>query len=319
MSSSVAQTNAVAPDSITPNPKNPRLYFNDERLDQLRTSLQEVGVLVPLIVYEDPSAPGQYVLMDGERRWRCALDLGFDSVPVNVIQPPSSVENLLRMFNIHSVREEWSLIAIALSLRELIGMTGEGREGRLAEETGLTRSTVRRAKRLLSLPDSELRLIQEEAHLDRNEQVHREDLYLEVERAASVLRTAMPEIAAKYTKPEIVRQFIRKREEGSLNAVTDFRDVGKIAKAASDNLVEESLLVGAAKRLIDDVSATPPEVYEEVAAQAVEQNELARRIELLTDSLTGYQQRGALTDTLRRQLRRLREQIDRLLGARGSG
>jgi ParB family transcriptional regulator, chromosome partitioning protein len=318
VSTSAGQTNAVAPESITPNPKNPRLYFNDERLDQLRTSLQEVGVLVPLIVYEDPSAPGQYVLMDGERRWRSALDLGFDSVPVNVIPPPSSVENLLRMFNIHSVREEWSLIAIALSLRELIGMTGENREGRLAEETGLTRSTVRRAKRLLSLPDSELRLIQEEAHLDRNEQVHREDLYLEVERAASVLRAAIPEIAATYSKPEIVRQFVRKREEGSLNAVTDFRDVGKIAKAATDKLVEEPLLVTAAKRLIDDVSATPPSVYEEVAAQAVEQSELARRIELLTDSLSGYQRRGALTDTLSRQLRRLREQIDRLLGARGS-
>jgi ParB family chromosome partitioning protein len=316
---STGQTSAVATESITPNPKNPRLYFNDDRLDQLRTSVQEVGVLVPLIVYEDPDAPGQYVLMDGERRWRCALDLGLDSVPVNVIPPASSVENLLRMFNIHSVREEWSLIAIALSLQELIAMTGEDREGRLAEETGLTRSTVRRAKRLLSLPDSELRLIQEEAHLDRNEQVHREDLYLEVERAASVLRTAMPEIAATYTKPEIVRQFVRKREEGTLNAVTDFRDVTKIAKAATDHLVDDSLLVDAAKRLIDDVSATPPQVYEEVAAQAVEQNELARRIELLADSLTGFQKRGALTDTLARQLRRLREQIDRLLGDHGSG
>jgi len=319
VSSSAGQTNAVAPESITPNPKNPRLYFNDERLDQLRTSLQEVGVLVPLIVYEDPNAPAQYILMDGERRWRCALDLGFDSVPVNVIPPPSSVDNLLRMFNIHSVREEWSLIAIALSLRELIVMTGEDREGRLAEETGLTRSTVRRAKRLLSLPDSELRLIQEEAHLDRNEQVHREDLYLEVERAASVLRTAIPEIAATYSKPEIVRQFVRKREEGSLNAVTDFRDVGKIAKAATDKLVEGPLLVGAAKRLIEDVSTTPPEVYEEVAARAVEQSELARRIELLTGSLTSYEPRGALTKTLRRQLRLLREQIDRLIGASGSG
>jgi ParB/RepB/Spo0J family partition protein len=309
----------VAPESITPNPKNPRLYFNDERLDQLRTSLQEVGVLVPLIVYEDPNASGRYVLMDGERRWRCALDLGFDSVPVNIIPSPSSVENLLRMFNIHSVREEWSLIAIALSLRELIALTGEDREGRLAEETGLTRSTVRRAKRLLALPDSELRLIQEEAHLDRNEQVHREDLYLEVERAASVLRTAIPEISAAYTKPEIVRQFVRKREEGTLNAVTDFREVGKLAKAATKKLVEEPVLVKAAKRLIDDVSATPPEVYEEVAARAVEQSELARRVELLAESLADYQGAETLTAALTRQLRRLRKQIDRLIGAKDSG
>jgi ParB family chromosome partitioning protein len=318
MNSRAGHVSAVAPASITPNPKNPRLYFNDERLDQLRTSLQEVGVLVPLIVYENPNAAGEYVLMDGERRWRCALDLGFDSVPVNVIPQPSSVDNLLRMFNIHSVREEWSLIAIALSLRDLIAMTGETRESRLAEETGLTRSTVRRAKRLLSLPDSELRLIQGEAHLDRNEQVHREDLYLEIERAASVLRTALPEIAKTYSKPQIVRQFVRKREEGSLNAVTDFRDVGKLAKAATEDLVEKPLLVVAARRLIEDVSATPPDIYDDVAAHAVEQNELARRIELLTNSLAGYQRRGALTTALRAQLKRLRKQVDLLLGSSDS-
>ena len=319
MTPSSKAASTVAPELISPNPKNPRLYFNDERLDQLRTSLQEVGVLVPLIVYKDPDSRGQYILMDGERRWRCALDLGLDSVPVNVIPPPSSVENLLRMFNIHSVREEWSLVAIALSLRDLIAMTGEDREGRLAEQTGLTRSTVRRAKRLLTLPDSELRLIQEEAHLDRNEQIHREDLYLEVERAASVLRAAIPEVSAAYTKPQIVRQFVRKREEGSLTAVTDFRDVGKMAKAAADGLVDKPVVVRAAKKLIDEVSATPPAIYEEVAAKAVEQSELARRVELLTDSLEGYERRGSLTKALSSQLRRLRKQIDRLLSAQGSG
>ena len=184
---------SVDPETIDKNPANPRLYFNDERLDQLRTSLQETGILVPLIAYESPDHPGRYVLMDGERRWRSARDLGFAEVPVSLIDAPSETENILRMFNIHSVREEWSLVAIALSLQELMFKTGEDREGRLAEVTGLTRSTVRRAKRLLSLPPQELELIQSEAHLDRSEQVHREDLYLEIERAERVLREAVPE------------------------------------------------------------------------------------------------------------------------------
>jgi len=178
MSTEPATLIQIDPWSIRRNPNNPRRYFNDEQLDLLRTSVQEVGILVPLIAYEDPDEPGSFVLMDGERRWRCALDLGLDAVPASTIAPPTPLDNLLRMFNIHSVREDWPLIAVALSLREVIRISGEERESRLAERTGLTRATVRRAKRLLNLPDRELELIQAEAHLDRSQQVHREDLYL---------------------------------------------------------------------------------------------------------------------------------------------
>ena len=307
----------LAPNAIRKNPHNPRLYFNDEKLDQLRTSLQEKGVLVPLIVYEDPEQSGSYVLMDGERRWRSAQDLGFDRVPVQVISAPNPVDNLVQMFNIHSVREEWSLVAIALALQELMRMTGEDREGRLADMTGLTRSTVRRAKRLLSLPRHELDLIQSEAHLDRNEQIHRVDLYLEIERAESVLRRSIPEIEDSFSRDEIIRQFARKREEGSLRNVTDFRDVGKLAEAAKDDLVDRNRVVQAVTDLIEDVDLNPPDVYERVAALAVKQQELARRAELLGESLQTVEGRGGLSANLVKQLQGLRQQIDDLLQRSG--
>ena len=157
--------------AIIKNPNNPRRYFNDERLDLLRTSILEVGILVPLIAFQDPTDPSQYILMDGERRWNCAWELALESVPVSLIRPPNPLENLLRMFNIHAVRDDWPLISVALSLQEIIAISGEDRETRLAEMTGLGRGTVRRAKRLLSLPENELDLIQSEAHLDRSQQV----------------------------------------------------------------------------------------------------------------------------------------------------
>jgi ParB family transcriptional regulator, chromosome partitioning protein len=303
----------IDPQAIQKNPHNPRLYFNDEKLDQLRTSLQEKGVLVPLIVYEDPEKRGSYVLMDGERRWRSAQDLGFDQVPVQVIPPPDPVENLVQMFNIHSVREEWSLVAIALALQQLMQMTGEDRESRLADMTGLTRSTVRRAKRLLSLPQKELELIQAEAPLDRNEQVHRVDLYLEIERAESVLRRSIPEIEDLFSRPKIIRQFARKREEGDLQNVTDFRAVGKLAEAAKNELVDRQQVVSAVTNLIEDVNLNPPDVYERVAALAVQQQELARRAELLGESLGSIEVKDQLSSNLERQLLSLRRQIDKLL------
>lgn len=302
--------------TITKNPANPRLYFNDERLDQLRTSLQETGILVPLIVYESPEEAGKYVLMDGERRWRSALDLGFTEVPVNVIDAPSKVDNVLQMFNIHAVREEWSLVAIALSLRELMVMTGEEGEARIAEMTGLTRSTVRRAKRLLSLPEQELDLIQAEAHLDRTDQVHREDLYLEIERAESVLRRAVPEVMEAYSRAHVIRQFVRKREEGTLRSVTEFRDVGKLATVAQAGLVDRGRIEEAARILVEQVDANPSDIYERVAARAFEQKEIARRAELLVEALAGLSEKGPISGPLVEQLRALEQQVSTLLQLR---
>ena len=304
----------IDPARIDKNPNNPRRYFNDEKLDQLRTSLQETGVLVPLIVYESPETPGRYILMDGERRWRSALDLGFKELPISVTPPPSKLDNLLRMFNIHSVREEWSLVAVALALRDVIKVSGEDREGRLAEMTGLTRSTVRRARRLLSLPTGELELIQDEAHLDRTEQIHREDLYLEIEAAESVLRRQLPEVAEQYDRPKIIRQFARKREKQKLVNVTDFRYVAKLVKAADSDLVERQKVIDAADELIRDVNATPEDVYERVAAVAVGQQDVARRAELLSVALDAMPRNGRLSVRLKKRLEELRAEIDQLLG-----
>lgn len=304
----------IDPKRITRNPNNPRRYFNDERLDLLRTSIQETGVLVPLIAYRDMSAPESYVLMDGERRWLSALELGLPEVPVNVISAPDPLENLLQMFNIHAVREDWPLVSVALSLREVMQVSGETRESRLAVMTGLTRSTVRRAKRLLSLPDEELELIKSEAHLDRSVQIHREDLYLEIEAAESVIRNEFPEIESKYSRGEVIRRFARKREVGTLQAVTDFRDVGKLVKAAESDLVDRGSVLDAVERLIEDESLSPSRVFDQVARQSYEQQELTRRIAVLRDHLVEMPSDVALSDELRESLQELRTIISEFLG-----
>lgn len=247
---------SIDPAAIDPNPNNPRRYFNEEKLDLLRTSIQEVGILVPLIVYRAPEED-RYVLMDGERRWRCSIDLGLATVPANIIETPSRLDNLLRMFNIHNVREDWPLISVALSLRTVIEESGEDRESRLAELTGLTRSTVRRAKRILSLPEFEIELIQNEAHLDRSRQVHREDLYLEIEAAESVIRNELPEIAAEFPRDRVIRQFAAKAEEQSLTAVTDFRYVGRLLKAMNEGYIDHEKAVQSIRLLVTSTELSP--------------------------------------------------------------
>ncbi len=305
-------TTMVDPMRIRKNPRNPRRFFNDENLDLLRTSLQEVGVLVPLIVFETPGEPGTFTLMDGERRWSSALDIGLEEVPVRRIPAPSPLENLLRMFNIHSVREGWPLISTALSLRDIMRISGETSEPRLAEMTGLTRSTVRRAKRLLRIPDAELDRIQSEAHLPREEQVHREDLYLEIEAAESVLRNRVPEAMADFERDFVFRQFAMKRENDTLVAVTDFRYVGRLVKAIDDELLTREEVNDAVRRLVLDVDVSPRDLFDEVAAEAYAQRSLARKAELLAADVSDLAGRS-LSHDLRQRLSALREVLDAFL------
>jgi ParB/RepB/Spo0J family partition protein len=304
----------VDPRQIRPNEYNPRLYFNEEQLDFLRTSIQEVGILVPLIVYRDPKDEDAFVLMDGERRWKCALDLALPKVPINLIPPPTTLENLLRMFNIHAVREDWPLISIALALESVMKVSGEVRESRLAQLTGLSRSTVRRAKRLLSLPNEEIDLIRAEAHWDRAEQVHREDLYLEIDAAESVIRRKFPVLAEKYDRPFVIRQFALKRERQKLRSVTEFRQVSNVIAAVDKGVVEYAEAESAFDRMIRHVGVTPAQIAEEISPEAFEQRLLLRRAELLAAGLSAIPRRSRLAAPFRQALQQLRDEIDRLLG-----
>lgn len=141
--------------NISANPFNPRLIFDQEDLDELKKSIAKVGILVPLTVFRNTKnfPKTDYILLDGERRWRCARELQMDNVPANVIDEPSDdTQNILFMFNIHHYRREWELFPTALKLESLIEKLGTDQESQLASFTGVSRSTIRRCKTLLWFP-----------------------------------------------------------------------------------------------------------------------------------------------------------------------
>lgn len=142
-------------DEISPNPHNPRLIFEPRELDELKNSISKVGILVPLTVYKNEKnfPKTQYVILDGERRWRCAKEIGLDTIPANIIDEPKDItQNILFMFNIHHFRKEWALFPTALKLEVIIEKLGTDQESILSEFTGVSRSTIRRCKSLLWYP-----------------------------------------------------------------------------------------------------------------------------------------------------------------------
>lgn len=137
------------PKQLERNPENPRLLFDENTIGILRDSIAKVGILVPLLVYQREK-DGKYIILDGERRWLCALDLNLKKVPANVIAEPDILTNILHMFNIHHVRESWDPMPTALKLEVLMRMLETRNNEVLAAHTGLTAGYVARCKKLLT-------------------------------------------------------------------------------------------------------------------------------------------------------------------------
>lgn len=141
----------ILTESLRPNPHNPRLLFDREPHQALKNSIAKVGILVPLTVYRD-SNKGDYVILDGQRRWICASELKMQYVPVNEVAEPGLVENIVTMFQIHKLRQDWELMPTALKLELLMGELKEKNEEKLSTLTSLPVAVVSRCKKLLSYP-----------------------------------------------------------------------------------------------------------------------------------------------------------------------
>src|SRR4051812_32563256 len=95
-----SQVDRVDTSALRPNPHNPRLLFDREPLRALEDSIRDNGILVPLTVYQ-ASGSSVYTILDGQRRWMCASNIGLKTVPINVVAEPSVAQNILTMFQIH--------------------------------------------------------------------------------------------------------------------------------------------------------------------------------------------------------------------------
>jgi ParB family chromosome partitioning protein len=191
-----AKLEMVKTDLIDRNPENPRVYFRPNELEDLVESIRVHGVQVPISVYKEGN---RYVLIDGERRWRCSLKLNRRDIPALVQPKPDPLRNLLLMFNIHGLREQWDLLTIALKLTRVIellrtDLDREPTERDISLQTGLNRSVIRRSKLLLQLPQEYKDEILEELKKPKGQQKITEDLFIEMERALRTVERAMPEV-----------------------------------------------------------------------------------------------------------------------------
>lgn len=140
--------NDIDVELISPNPDQPRTTFDEEALDELATSIRELGIIQPLSLRKTGS--NSYQIIAGERRYRAAIKAGLTSVPAYIRTANDS--ELTEMALIENIqREDLNAIEIALTFRKLIDQYNLTQE-RLSERIGKKRATVANFLRLLKLP-----------------------------------------------------------------------------------------------------------------------------------------------------------------------
>ena len=138
----------VPVDAIEPNAKQPRNVFDEEGMEELKASIEEVGFLQPIVVRE--TGPERYELVMGERRWRAAKALGRDVIPA--IVRDTKDDAMLRdalLENIHRVN--LNPLEEAAAYQQLLDEFGATHE-ELARRIGRSRPQISNTIRLLNLP-----------------------------------------------------------------------------------------------------------------------------------------------------------------------
>lgn len=132
---------------IEVNPFQPRSNFNDETLQELATSIRELGVIQPITVRK--LGFNKYQLVSGERRYRASKLVGLDTIPayIRIANDQESLEMAL-VENIQ--RQDLDPIEIALSYQRLIDEINLTQE-KLSDRVGKKRSTIANYLRLLKL------------------------------------------------------------------------------------------------------------------------------------------------------------------------
>lgn len=141
---------------IKPNPDQPRKHFDSARLEELSNSIQENGVIQPLVVQKKDNC---YELVAGERRWRASRLAGLKKVPC-LIREFDEKQNLIVAIIENMQREDLDPMEEANGIQQMIHKFGFTQE-QVSESLGKSRAYIANSVRLLKLPEEIQKMIRD--------------------------------------------------------------------------------------------------------------------------------------------------------------
>lgn len=299
-------------DAIDRNPENPRLFFRQGELETLQESIRQHGIQVPISVFQRGK---HYILLDGERRWRCALKLNLETVPALVQDEPDPLTNVLLMFNIHALREQWDLLTIAMKLPSVIELLTEQlsrrpTEAEISNRSGLSRSVIRRCKLLIELPPKYREMLIAELRKPKTQQKLSEDFFIEMERSLRTVERTLPDVIP--SKNAVRDVLISKYRSEVIKDLVDLRYLPKIAKAERVQVSRQTAEL-ALKKVFNHNDYSLQSAFEDTVSEAYSGKTLVSRVWTIVERLDELSPEN-LDEDLTEALVALRKKIRELLG-----
>lgn len=132
---------------IKPNSNQPRKTFDDEKLEELASSIEEHGLIQPIVLRKMNRG---YEIVAGERRWRAARKIGIKELPC-IVRELSDEENMLLAIIENMQREDLNPIEEAEGIKQMIDTYGLTQE-QVSKSVGKSRPYIANCLRLLKLP-----------------------------------------------------------------------------------------------------------------------------------------------------------------------
>lgn len=146
--SNAASETKLPIEDIVPNPNQPRIHFNETELRELSESIQEHGVLQPLLVRKHGNG---YEIIAGERRYQASKLAGLEELPV-IIKDVNDEEMLALALIENLQRSDLNPVEEAKGYRQLIDASSMTQEA-LSKAVSKSRSAITNSLRLLDLPE----------------------------------------------------------------------------------------------------------------------------------------------------------------------
>ena len=214
-------------EQVAPNPHQPRRLFDEGSLMELQQSIEQDGVIQPILVRK--TGPQKYEIIAGERRWRAATAAGLKEVPVIVRDATDErVHELALIENIQ--REDLNPMELAVGFQRMaqLGLSHE----EIGRKTGKQRTTVTNALRLLQLPQKIGTMI-----------------------AANVLSAGHARALLRFDDPEMQFAVARRAadEQWSVRQIEDFTRPASVAGKKAKGKAEPPPLDANVKFAIDEM------------------------------------------------------------------
>ena len=191
------------------------------------------------------------------------------------------------MYNIHALREQWDYYTIASKLARVIQLFEDQhnytpKESELSEATGLTRGQIRRCRSLLDLPEHYKEILLQELALPKSKQKLSEDFFIEMERSLKAVTKRLPEYEGQLN--DIRDTLIKKFRNNTISAVTDFRQMSKIATAIDNLDIAKKIAKRSLDRVFDPRNKTGiREAYENTVGFEYDERRASFQVQALTE------------------------------------